>query len=90
MTVGDDLEGARKWKRIAASRLVVTLNDCNAGMGDLALKINGRVHGVDRFRWEPRKPTGRIVVTVTDPPMHRGSNSIEIGSRIALWKDGSL
>ena len=90
MTVGDDLEGARKWKRIAASRLVVTLDDCNAGMGELVLKINGRVHGVDRFRWEPRKPTGRIVVTVTDPPMHRGSNSIEIGVKAGDDRKGRI
>ena len=79
MTIGDDLEGAAKWKRIRSSRLVVTLRDGNPTPDELNFEINGQVQEPDHYQWESRKPPGQIVITVVDPPMRRGTNSIKLG-----------
>jgi hypothetical protein len=79
MTVGDDLEGAAREKRILSSRLVVTLKDCRPKSDELNFEINGQTQETDRYRFESRKPTGQIVITVVDPPMRRGTNTIKLG-----------
>lgn len=78
MTVGDDLAGAAKEKRIRLSRLIVTLKDCFPKSDELNLEINGQNQGPERYDLTSRKPD-LMVITLDDPPMRRGTNTVKVG-----------
>ena len=80
MTIGDDLEAAAKEKRIRSSRLVITFKDEKLSLqaDELILEVNGQVHGPDGYQFKPRKPD-LIEITLADPPVHRGKNTVKLG-----------
>lgn len=89
MTVGDDLEAAAREQRILSSRLVVTLKNCESKPGELNLEINGQAQGPGHYQFEPRKPD-LIVITVADPPIRRGKNSIKVGMKHGTHPGGVI
>jgi len=89
MTVGDDLEAAAKEKRIRSSRLVVALKDSGAESDELKLEINGQAQGPGDYQFEPREPD-LVVITVLDPPMRRGANTIKVGLKAGSTEKGII
>ena len=80
MNIGDDLEAAVRDKRIRSSRLVVTFKDeqLNLEPEQLIVEVNGKTQTPDSYQFESRKPDV-IEITLADPPMHRGTNTIQLG-----------
>ncbi len=78
MTIGDDLQQAAIEKRIRSSRLVIMLKDCQPKSVEVNLQVNGQIQSPDHYQFESREPDS-TVITLNDPPMHRGTNTVTIG-----------
>ena len=85
MTVGDDING--KGKR-PQTRLVVTLKDCLPRAEELLLTINGLSR--TPFLYEADRASKTVSITVVQPPMRRGSNSITVGLKSGSKHKGTI
>ena len=79
LKVGDDLAGARAWKRIRSSRLVIALHNCVPQVDELVVSVNGVAPRADAIKLVKRESLDEVVVTIVNPAMQRGPNRIEIG-----------
>ena len=79
LRVGDDLDGARAWKRIGSSKLVIALHNCVPQRDQLVLSVNGVTPPADSVQFVKRKSLDEVVITVVDPAMKQGANKIVIG-----------
>ena len=79
LNVGDDLNGARTWKRIRSSRLVIALHNCVPNVNEVVVTVNGVAPGADEIELVKRKSLDEVVVTLVNPAMKQGPNEIEIG-----------
>ena len=79
LNVGDDLNGARTWKRIRSSRLVIALHNCVPQLNEVVVTVNGVAPGAGEIELVKRKSLDEVVVTLVNPAMKQGPNEIEIG-----------
>ncbi len=90
MHVGDDLKWAIEEHRMLASKLVVTLKDCAPKTNELVLVINDKLHGPEAFRFATLRPSDIVEVTVVEPPLQQGANTIQVGLKAGSEAQGII
>ncbi len=80
MTIGDDLKAATEEKRIRSTRLVITFKDEMLSLkpDELNFAVNGQVQGPNNYQFKSSQPDS-IEIVLADAPMHRGTNTIQLG-----------